>query len=199
MSGAVSMTLEQDKWDMLLEKVKDGLLPKHELDQAVAAIKDPGGNLDHYTLLHIIGRAMDVSNERLVASYLDCPADPMLSRLALQILCNYWGLTPKYVTYVRKFLSGVDWDVDGDVRQVASSIAGELLRARWDDDLFRTLLAISTNEDDLPGMRLAAIRALARAMGYGWDDMPVIKSKASPDDEWYQHALREAFKRFLNR
>ena len=189
----------QEKWGALLEKAKDGLLSEHELDQVVAAIKDPGVNADPYTLLHIIGRAMDVSNEELVASYLDWPEDPMLSRLALQILCNYWGLTSKYISYVRKFLSNVDWDVDGDVRQVAASIAGEHLRATWDDDLFRSLLDISTNESDLPEVRVAAIRALARAMGHDWDHMPAINSKVSPGDEWYRHTLEQAFERFLDR
>jgi hypothetical protein len=189
----------QDKWSVLLEKAKDGSLSNHELDQVVAAIKDPGVNADPYTLLHIIGRAMDVSNERLVASYLDCPADPMLSRLALQILCNYWGLTAKYLSYVRNFLSRVDWDIDDDVRQIAASIAGEFLRTTWDDDLFRSLLDISTNESDLPEMRITAIRALARAMGYDWGDMPAVNSKASPGDEWYHKVLEQAFSKFLGR
>jgi hypothetical protein len=185
-------------WKELLEKAKDGLLSKHELDQVVAALKDPGTTADPYTLLHIIGRAMDASNEDLVASYLDYPQDPMLSRLALQILCNYWGLTSKYIDYVRRFLSGVDWDVDGDVRQVAASIAGEVLRTTWDDDLFRSLLDIATDENDLPEMRVTAIRALARALGCGWDDMPAINSKTSAEDEWYRNTLDQAFQRLLD-
>jgi hypothetical protein len=188
----------QDEWRMLLEKARDGLLSRHELDQVVAALRDPAGNADSYTLLHIIGRAMDLSKEGCVASYLDCPADPMLSRLALQVLCNYWGLAPKYLTEVRRFLSGVDWDVDGDVRQMAASIAGEVLRTTWHYDLFRSLLDISTNQSDLPEIRVAAIRALARAMGYDWDDMAPINSDASLDDEWYRHTLEQAFERYFD-
>ena len=189
----------QDKWTTFLGKAKDGLLSKHELDQVIATIKEPETQGRSYTLLHIIGRAMDVSNEGLVASYLDCPEDPMLSRLGLQILCNYWGLTPKYLSYVCRFLSSVDWDVDGDVRQIAASIAGEHLRTTSDDDLFRSLLDISKNESDLPEMRITAIHALARAMGYSWNDVPTINSRLSPGDEWYRHTLEQAFERFLRR
>lgn len=73
---------DQGKMRMLLEKAEDSLLSKHELDQLVAGIKDSGVQADPYMLLHIIGRAMDASNGSLVASYLDCRQDPMLSRLA---------------------------------------------------------------------------------------------------------------------
>jgi hypothetical protein len=193
------MMADQGRWKELLEKAKSGDLCKHELDQVVASIKDPATKADPYTLLHIIGRAMDTSHEDLVVSYLECPEDPMLSRLALQILCDYWGLMSKYISYVRKFLSGVEWDVEDDVRQIAASIAGEFVRTTtWDRDLFRALLDIATNEDDLPEMRVTAIVSLSRALGYGWDDIPSITSKTNPDDEWYRNMLDQAFRMFLS-
>jgi hypothetical protein len=191
------MMTGKGRWKELLEKAKSGDLTKHELDQVVAAIKDPSAKADPYTLLHIIGRAMDASYEDLVVRYLECPEDPMLSRLALQILCDYWGQAAKYINYVRKFLSGVAWDVEGDVQQVAASIAGEFLRTTWDDDLFSSLLDIATNENDLPEMRVTAIRSLSRALGYGWKDMPAITGKTSPEDDWYRNTLDQAFQRFL--
>lgn len=188
----------QGRWKELLERAKSGDLSKHELDQVVAAIKDPGTKADPYTLLHIIGRAMDASHEDLVVRYLECPEDPMMSRLALQILCDYWGQTAKYISYVREFLSGVAWDVEGDVRQIAAPIAGEFLRTTWDDDLFRALLDIAMNENDLAEMRVTAIRALSRALGYGWDAMPAITSKTSTEDDWYRDTLDQAFQRYLS-
>jgi hypothetical protein len=192
------MTADPGRWKELLEKAKSGDLSKHELDQVVAAIKDPDTKADPYSLLHIIGRAMDASHKDLVVRYLKWPEDPMLSRLALQILCSYWGQTVKYMNYVREFLAGVAWDVEGDVRQIAASIAGEFLRTTWDHDLFRALLDIAPNEDDLPEMRVTAIRALSRALGHGYNEMPTITSNTSPEDDWYRNTMDQAFQRFLD-
>ena len=190
---------DQGAWRQLLDKAKDGRLSGHELDQVVAAIKDPDVAGDRYTLLHIIGRAMDPSCEDLVAGYLDCPEDPMLARLALQILSSYWGKTSQYMDYVRRFLRGVDWDTDGDVRQIAISIAGEFLRKTWDEELFRDLLDIATNETNFPEMRRFAIEALARAMGDDWNEIPPATAKADLGDEWYSNTLHRAFQKFVDK
>jgi hypothetical protein len=188
----------EDYWQGLLDKAKDGRLPVHELDQAVAALKDPRSGTDPYTLLHIIGRAMDISNEDLVAGRLDCPEDPLLSRLALQILCNYWAKTSHYITHVKMFLAGVEWDNNGDVQQVAVSVVGEFLREQWDDELFRSLLDLALDEDDVRQIRIPAIQALARALGDYWIDMPPLLSRASVESEWYRATLDRAFQRFYS-
>jgi hypothetical protein len=192
------MMISPDFWQGLLDRAKDGLLRGHELDQAVAALKDPRSGADPYTLLHIIGHAMDNSYEGLVVSYLDCPEDPLLSRLALQILCNYWSKTSRYITYVKRFLAGVDWDDEGDVQQVAVSVVGEFLREKWDDELFRSLLDLALDEDDVRQMRIPAIEALARALGDYWIDMPPLTSGTTVETEWYRVTLDRAFKRFYS-
>jgi hypothetical protein len=190
---------DQQTWRELLDKAKDGQLSASELDQVVAAIKDPKVVGDRYTLLNIIGHSADTSYEDLVASYLDCADDPMLARLALQILCSFWGKTPAYLDYVRRFMRGVNWDAEDDVRQIAISIAGEYVRKTWDEDLFQELLDIATNETNLPWIRQFAIEALARAMGDEWADIPRVSTENNPNDEWHRETLGRAFQRFVDK
>jgi hypothetical protein len=44
---------------------------------------------DRYDLLFVIGKANALGHRRLVESFLETPDDPMLARLALQILCDW--------------------------------------------------------------------------------------------------------------
>lgn len=186
-------------WHELLGKARDGELSAHELDQVAAAIKDPDVIGDRYTLLHIIGLSMATPYEDLVSSYLNSADDAMMARLGLQILCSFWGKTPEYLGYVWKFLRGVDWDDEDDVRQIAISIAGEHVRKTWDEELFRKLLDIATNEGDVPAIRLSAIDALARALGDEWTEIPPVSTRSDPDDGWHREALERAFQRFVEK
>ncbi|MBM7496986.1 hypothetical protein [Oerskovia paurometabola] len=94
------------------------------------------------------------------------PADPMLSRLALQILGDYWGLSSDLLPELRRFLTGVDWDVEGDVRDVAISITGRHLReVGGPADLARMLMSIADDDSEFGLVREAALRALAVGLG----------------------------------
>jgi hypothetical protein len=189
---------DQDRWAKLLDTATGGQLSEPELGQAIAALKDPSFAGDRYTLIYIIGRALATSQEELVAIYLNCPEDPMLARIALQTLCSFWGKTPRYLAYVRRFMCGVDWDTEDDVRQIAISIAGEYVRKTWDDGLFQELLDIATNEDSFPWIRQFAIQALARTMGDEWPDIPRVSMQNDPNDEWHRETLERAFQRFVD-
>ncbi|MBM9439941.1 hypothetical protein [Actinacidiphila bryophytorum] len=94
------------------------------------------------------------------------PADPMLSRLALQVLGDYWGMSSELLPELRSFLAGVDWDVDGDVRDIAISITGRHLRnAGGPTDLAKSLMDIADDESEFGLVREAALRALATGLG----------------------------------
>jgi hypothetical protein len=96
----------------------------------------------------------------------------MLARLALQILCDFWGLTDDYIGRVVEFVHGVPWDTEDDVRLLAISIAGDYLRERSDNDILATLLRIYHDPDERQIIRETAYRAVARAMGSDWQDLP---------------------------
>lgn len=79
--------------DDLLGKAKSGRIQRDELEMVVKRLRyeqnSPEATGD---LLYIVGRSFAIEQEDLVASFLQRPDDPMLSRLALMILCDWWSL-----------------------------------------------------------------------------------------------------------
>lgn len=151
----------------MLGRAKSGTLSARELDVAVQAISECRTSQgDLYTALHVVGLAGSPAQAEVVRKYLRMPADPMLSRLALQILGDYWGLSSDLLPELRRFLTGVDWDVEGDVRDVAISITGRHLReVGGPADLARMLMSIADDDSEFGLVREAALRALAVGLG----------------------------------
>src|SRR5689334_13615513 len=112
-----------DKYDDLLERVKVGPLSADDVTEIVTEIQKPQPEADPYTLLYLLGRAGDVSYRSIVEPYIEGP-DDMLARLAMWVLCWYWGLTAEYTEQVVRFIRGVHWDQFGQCRLAAISIAG---------------------------------------------------------------------------
>lgn len=156
----------------LLGRAKAGRLSGPELASVVAHLQDPKGDGDPYTFLHILGRAGNSSYRSIVEPFLDRPDDPMLSRLALKILCDYWGESEGYLDTLARFIDGVAWDREGDVRLVAISTAGEYLRDRKQASLLGKLVHIFRDEREDRASREGAYFALARAMGREWNELP---------------------------
>ncbi|MFB9394160.1 hypothetical protein ACFPM3_20585 [Streptomyces coeruleoprunus] len=151
----------------MLDKAKCGRLGAEDFHIAVKAVSE--GRVsprDLYTALHVVGLAGSPTQAEVVRKYLDMPSDPMLSRLALQILCDYWGMSSDVLPEIHRFLTGVGWDIDGDVREVAISVAGRHLREeRGPRSLAQALVRIAEDEGELDFVRESAVRALAGALG----------------------------------
>ncbi|MFC0842747.1 hypothetical protein ACFH04_03205 [Streptomyces noboritoensis] len=151
----------------MLDKAKSGKLDGRDFRMAMDAVTEgrvESGDL--YTALHVVGLAGSRAHAEAVGKYLHVPADPMLSRLALQILCDYWGMTSEFLPELRAFVAGVEWDVDGDVRDMAVSVAGNHLReAEGPSELARMIMAIAEDESEFSLTRESALRALARSLG----------------------------------
>jgi uncharacterized tellurite resistance protein B-like protein len=77
-------------------------------------------------------------------------------------------------------------------RRHAVEAAGEYLRSTWNDQLFQALLEIAANERNTHENRVAAILALARAVG-GVDE------KSASEYEQHRHAFDQAFRTLLGR
>ena len=164
--------------DELRAKAKAGSITPAEISQVIDAVKGAEGD-DRYSLLYIIGRSFATQHEELVAGYLDYRKDPMLAKLALQILCNFWDKPSDYVDHLIKFLKGVDWDKNHDIRLQAISCVGEYLRQRKSSRLnepehecLTLLVGIFDDEKQRHVLREAAYSALARAYGLGRKDIP---------------------------
>ncbi len=160
------------RYDELLDRAKWGTVSRQEIDEVVRELLDPRRKADRYTLLHILGKGGSPAFRAIVEPFLDWKEDPMLARLALQILCNYWDLTDQYIERVRQFVRGVAWDVDEDVRLAAISVAGEYLRTGSAPEILSDLLRILENSDERAIIREAAYTALARAVGRDWAELP---------------------------
>ena len=154
----------------LIDRATRGLLTAAEAEEVVRALHD--GTIERYDGLLIIGRTRVATYAPLVETHLECPEDPMVARLALQILCRYFGLGSRYRDVVERFLRKVDWDDEDDVRSMAIGCAGTLLAQQEDRALLSLLLATFRDEDDRTIIRRFAYEALAEAVG----EVPVGKA-----------------------
>ncbi len=155
----------------LIGKANEGRLSARELQQVVEALVS-GGNEDPYTVLLVIGRADAIQHRSLVEKYLQCHEDPMLARLALQILCRYWGLTASYIGGLEQFVRRVDWDEGEDVRMMAIGCAGTFLAENRLPRLLSLLLKIYRDDREEQTIREAAYRAVGEAAGKQFDELP---------------------------
>ena len=155
---------ELDSGD-LASRSKEGKVTAGELRQAADILADGRGGAETYRLLYVLGRSRAYQYENLVAAFLDYREDPMVARLALQILCNFWARARQYRDAIARFLDGADWDALGDVRQIAISAAGELLSASRDCGLLARLIRLSDPAHDDELERRIAVEAIARSTG----------------------------------
>jgi hypothetical protein len=109
------------KYEELLDHAKWGKLSDAEIAAVADELLKTDPAADPFTLLNILGNAFAMQCQPLVQQYLGCEEDPMLARLALEILCGYWGQSDQYREEVLRFMRGVAWDLEEDVRQIAIS------------------------------------------------------------------------------
>jgi hypothetical protein len=142
------------------------------VDRVAHALRVQEAGRDPYTLIHILGRSGACRYRALVEQFLEFSTDPMVARIALQVLCSHWNLVADYEEAILRFARGVEWDIDEEVRQAAISAAGELLRNAPAEELKHLLAAIFMNHQESQPSRQAAYFALARAHGRSWADLP---------------------------
>ena len=154
----------------LIQRATSGTITMEELAIVAESLRNRVG--DDYDNLLIIGRAGATQYRNDVEKFLKCPDDPMLSRLALQVLCRYWGLADDYALDIHRFVTGVDWDEDDDVRLMAISCSDSLLASPQHRNLLRDIYRIATDTNEEDTVRQAAYAALAISTGVSPTDMP---------------------------
>ena len=159
-----------------LEEAKSGKLSSREVS-AIAEALQKGTSENPYTAIHILGLTNAIQYEPLVAKFLDCPFDPMLSRIALKVLVSHWGLGVKYRREIEEFAKGKEWDEDAHVRLMSISCAGELARVTHDVELIKLCLSIFENEAESRGVRDQAYFSIARAAGKSWNEIPLASRR----------------------
>jgi hypothetical protein len=180
-------------------RAKDGNVSPGELGKVAGILAGDRGGPETYRLLYVLGRSRAYAYEELVARFLEYREDPMVARLALQILCSFWGRTDRYRDAVERFLDGVDWDYLRDVREIAISAAGSFLAGHRDCGLLARLLRLSDPAHDHELERRFATEAIARAIGLTHQQ---ITSRDSGDggslsrDEWAETIRSRGEERF---
>jgi hypothetical protein len=141
------------------------------IPEIVVNLKQRRGDL--YQQLFALGRSLEGRSHRpLVAAFLDFETEPMVARLALQILCRWWGLYSDYRDEISRFLYPVAWDEDELIRLMAIGCAGELVLIDGEVSILRELHQIFCDETEDPIIRDAVYSALARAVGTPVADLP---------------------------
>lgn len=155
-----------------MKRAKAGELNDQELDEIAASLRGEGFGRDRYECLELISAARATRFRGLVEALLDSPDDPMISRLALIVLCEEWNEADRYVPELKRFVRGAPWDQEGDVRLVAITTAGEVLRSIKDPELLEMLFDVFSDDGSDRVDREAAYCALARAVGEDWGRLP---------------------------
>lgn len=168
-----------EKYQWLLKQAKYGQLSVQEIAEVAAELQKERPETLRYSLLHILGKAGDTSYRSLVEQFLECREDPMLSKMALRTLCDYWHFTDEYRDTLLRFVRGVSWDDEQHVRRVAIQIAGEYLIDHSDTEMLRELLSIYEDSQEDKSMRDWTYQALSRAMGRDFRQI-LITNKRDP-------------------
>ncbi|MEV0006252.1 hypothetical protein AB0H28_28780 [Micromonospora sp. NPDC050980] len=133
-------------------------------------------------------------HERLIAPFLHCPEDPMLSRMALIVL-DEWGFFEKYRGSILQLLRGVDWDYDSDVRIIALTRAGKYIASKKDCTLLLSLIETAESDELDEVVRRAALDGLALAAGGTVEEWPPVVQRFDLSSPWQAGALRRARQR----
>lgn len=165
--------------------------PNSRVDELVGALASPDATTNVFACLHELGHRGSPANEPTVAKYLCFPSDPMVSRMAIEVLTQ-WGVVERHRSRIEEYLRPIAWDPDDVVRQAAIYASGEILRSGSDASLLAHLLEIAENPAERELIREDSIRALARGHGQDWSEMPSASRREDVGSNWSSEVLRRA-------
>lgn len=140
--------------------------PEHLLDQLASLGLDDN---NAYHLIHLLGHANYVQAEYRVASFLSSN-NPELRKIALMVLIQHWGLK-KYLDQCQYL---IDNDPNSDVRHIAVSCLGDLLRESKNKLILIKLREIVQNSNEHWMVRQSALDGIMRALGRPLEERPNI-------------------------
>ena len=186
--------------ETLLDKAKWSTLSENEVRSVAQKINEFDKSGDYsslYSALHILGRAEAHEYKALIEKFLVYPKDPMVSRIALKVLCEYWDFIESYKGHLMSFIKGINWDKEEQVRIVAISIAGEYVRKTKNKEFLRLLLNTFENEKEERMIRMCVYSALLRILGLDWNQIPQPRELFSSLEEYIDPSLINQFHKLL--
>lgn len=100
----------------------------------------------------------------------------MISKIALQTLCHYWGFTEQYLDQIIWFIRGVEWDENEEARLIAMSIAGRYCQHQSNPEIFKSLIDVFEDPREEGFIRRFAYESLGEAMRRDGRDIPSAKN-----------------------
>ncbi len=190
--------------DELVNKAYDGCIEPEELAEAVDRIQkfyDYPNNEDIYSLLQVVGYAGIFCNlnqvidkyRGLIEKFIVFPKDPSVSVAAFGVLCNDWDLTAEYISQIKMYIRGVEWDEGEDMRVKAMCIAGRYIKESGDKELLRMLLEVFENEREEKITREIAYDSISVALGSDWTVLPQIDIDTFSQNVVAQEIIAKAY------
>lgn len=156
-----------NQWSEMLDRANIGTVSTKELGDLSVFIGTSVNDNDLYYPLLILGKAGGPEYSSTVEQFISS-TNPMIARLSLQILCQFWGLTDRYLNYALRALGRPPSDDNDTVRQMAIFILGDYLASNKESGIIVNILRIFDDEHQPYSIILAAYAALALAIGREW-------------------------------
>ncbi len=143
-----------------LNRLVDGKLSPDELDEVAADLSNPD---DLYMRIAILARSFDPRFIPVLERFATYADDFDVAAKALRALIDFHGRM-EYVPLLKKYIGGVDWDPDEDLKLHAIHIAEHYLQEHKDQSVIALLIKQFEESQDSV-VRQAAHEALMSVAG----------------------------------
>lgn len=135
---------EFDPAEIVERLKKGGKISQSELHFVRARLRDPEPGDDLYDLMRALGLGVRASEEdvALVESYFMSETDDWNLQGSIYALCDYWGLTEKYLDRLLFFVRLENWDEYSSAAIASFGALGDYLHKTNDPDVYAKLLEL---------------------------------------------------------
>jgi hypothetical protein len=177
-----------------LNRLVDGKLSPDELDEVAADLSDPD---DLYMRIAILSRSFDPRFIPVFETFATYADDFDVAAKALRALIDFHGRL-EYVPLLKKYIEGVSWDLDEDLKLHAVHIAREYLKEHEDPSVVALLIKQFEGAQDSV-VREAAHEALMSVAGIDRSDVAsTIAARGMSESDLRLDVIERLKKRLLD-
>jgi hypothetical protein len=177
-----------------LNRLVDGKLSPDELDEVAADLSNPD---DLYMRIAILARSFDPRFIPVFERFATYADDFDIAAKALRALIDFHGRL-EYVPLLKKYIEGVSWDPDENLKLHAVHIAGYYLKEHEDPSVVALLIKQFEGAQDSV-VREAAHEALMSVAGIDRSDVAsTIAARGMSESDLRLDVIEHLKKRLLN-
>lgn len=177
-----------------LNRLVDGKLSRHELDEVAADLSNPD---DLYMRIAILARSFDPRFIPVFEKFTIYTDDLDVAAKALRALIDFHSRL-EYVPLLKKYLEGVNWDQNDDLKLHSIHIAREYLKEHGDASVV-ALLIKQFEESQNPVIREAAHEALMSVAGIDRSDVHIrIAARGMSESDLRLDVIERLKRKLLN-